>query len=145
MNLHAVLHLLGQVLLLLALFLLVPAGVALVWGEHESWSACLRSSLVAGVVGVGLVHLISRQERDEKTGRIPGVLASARNRRNLAAMTLVTLFFLLVPWDVYGGVGRLAEVLPELGSLSAEGLLIGLEGLVLLCAIKGIFFNSIPF
>ncbi|MDF1798034.1 MAG: TrkH family potassium uptake protein [Planctomycetota bacterium] len=132
MNLHAVLHLLGKVLLLLAVFLLVPAGVALVWAEHESWAACLRSSLVAGVLGIGLVHLVSRQDLDQTSGRIPGVLALARNRRILAVTGVLALFLLLVPWAVSDAVRRLVSLLPELGSLTPEGLLVVLEALVLL-------------
>ena len=129
MNLHAVLHLLGQVLLLLALFLLVPAGVSLVWAEHGSWAACLRSSLVAGSLGVGLVHLVSRRDA---AARAEGLLGSPRNRRVLVGTVTAALVLLAVPWPRHASIASLSGFLPDLGVLSAPGLLLLLEGLVLL-------------
>jgi len=56
MNLHAVGWLLGCVLLLLAAFLLVPAGVGFHYGEAEAW-ACVHTAVVTALAGGGLVWL----------------------------------------------------------------------------------------
>ncbi len=55
MNFRAVAWLLGGVSLLLAAFLLVPAAVALYFGERNGLNACLLSSAISGLVGGALV------------------------------------------------------------------------------------------
>jgi trk system potassium uptake protein TrkH len=54
MNLRAIGYLLGCVLLLLAVFLLVPAAVGAWCGEREAFLACLYTSVGAAAVGGGL-------------------------------------------------------------------------------------------
>ena len=92
MNLHAVYHLLGQVLLLLALFLLVPACVALFYTEHGAWSACLRSSAISGAMGMGLVHLMTRQIGDQS--EYGPKKRSLGTRRNLLLLAFSLRVFL---------------------------------------------------
>ena len=57
MNLRAVAWLLGCVSLILAAFMIIPAGVALIYGESIGVSACLLSALVSAAVGACLSKL----------------------------------------------------------------------------------------
>lgn len=93
MNLRAVAWLLGCVSLILAAFLLAPAGVALCYGEPEGLKACLLSALVCGVVGGGLV-LWHRGSRLTEEGR-----PDYYRREGLAVVGLA--------WIVAGALGAL--------------------------------------
>jgi trk system potassium uptake protein TrkH len=55
LNLRAVAWLLGCAVLLLAGFLLVPAGVALVYGEPEALQGCIVSAVISALFGALLV------------------------------------------------------------------------------------------
>jgi trk system potassium uptake protein TrkH len=68
LNLRAVAWLLGCVSLILAAFQLVPAAVALHYGEREGAIACLYSSLVSALAG-GLLVFWNRGSRLTTEGR----------------------------------------------------------------------------
>ena len=68
MNLRAVAWLLGCVSLILAAFLLVPAGVAWYYGELDGVVAFIDSALVSGAIGAGLVWW-NRGSRLTREGR----------------------------------------------------------------------------
>ncbi|MFT6364546.1 MAG: Trk-type K+ transport system membrane component, partial [Planctomycetota bacterium] len=136
MNLHAVYHLLGQVLLLLALFLLVPACVALFYAEHGAWSACLRSSAISGAMGMGLVHLITRRI-GEKSEHGPQ-RRSLGTRRNLLLLSFSTGCALLIgflPWGSNTDILNFAGTIPSLGGLSPDYILLGGQIAVILFAL----------
>ena len=136
MNLHAVYHLLGQVLLLLALFLLVPACVALFYAEHGAWSACLRSSAISGAMGMGLVHLMTRQVGEYSEYRPQK--RSLGTRRNLFLLSFslgCALVIGFLPWGSRDDILSLASSLPTLGSVSADHLLLGGQIAVILFAL----------
>ncbi|MFT7485493.1 MAG: trk system potassium uptake protein TrkH [Candidatus Paceibacteria bacterium] len=93
MNLRAVLWLLGSVSLILAAFLLVPAGVALYYGERGGAVACSLSALVSGGIG-GVLMWANRGQRLTAEGR-PNYF----RREGLAVVGLV--------WIVTGILGAL--------------------------------------
>jgi len=93
MNLRAVAWLLGCVLLLLAGFLLVPAGVALYYGERSALYACLISAGATAVAGAALVA------RNRGSTVATGGRADFFRREGLAAVGLV--------WVLAGVVGAL--------------------------------------
>ena len=130
MNTHAVLHMLGQVFILLAIFLLVPAAVAIGYVEHDAYLACLRAALIAFALGRGFVHLKSDPDTSGLLGR--------RNALVLGSSAVVALAFLWGPglsapnWE-----GWNAALAGALG-LAAEQVVIAVE--VVLLALFGLFF-----
>ena len=125
MNLHAVYHLLGQVLLLLALFLLVPAGVALFYAEHGAWSACLRSSVISGALGMGLVHLVARDlEEASDFRKTKKTLNTKRNFWIVALSITCALGLGSLPWGSESDILNLAASLPSVGGIESLHVLL---------------------
>lgn len=121
---------LGQVFILLAIFLMVPSAVAVGYAEHDAYLACLRAALVAFAIGRGLVHL-------KNTSNDAGLL-SRGNWLRVGASSIVALFFLWGPgmtasaWEAAVGHGA------ELVGINATRVLIAVE--VVLLALFGLFF-----
>ena len=103
---------LGQVFILLAIFLLVPAAVAIGYVEHDAYLACLRAALIAFALGRGFVHLKNDPDTSGLLGR--------RNALVLGSSAVVALVFMWGPglsasnWEGWnaalaGGLGLAAE------------------------------------
>lgn len=124
MNHHAVLHLLGQVFLLLAIFLLVPSGVALGYGEHHAFTACVRSALIAGFLGYGLVHLKSQGKGIERRRASLGTRA---NLTRLGGSALAVLFLFFSPLGDGEDLVQLAHHVSWLSNLHIDHSILALE------------------
>ena len=94
MNLRVVLWLLGGVCLILAAFLVVPAVVALYYGEPTGVNACLLSALVSAGLGGALVGINHRFRPRSEKGKM-----GYHRREGLAVVGLV--------WIVTGMLGAL--------------------------------------
>ena len=132
MNIHAVLHLLGQVFLLLAIFLLVPSTVAIGYDEHHAFAACLRAALISGLLGYGLVHL-KTQLANKEPGR--GSLRSGPNLAWLLAAALAATALLLLPIKGGEDLLHLSHRIADFTSLDLRHAQLGLEVFLLsVCA-----------
>jgi len=128
LNHHAVLHLIGQVFLLLAIFLLVPTGVALGYNEHHAFTACLRAALISGFLGYGLVHLKSRGKGVEKR---KASLGTRPNLLRLGASLVAVLFLFLSPLGDGEDLVQLAHHVSWLSNLHIDHSLLAIEFLLL--------------
>jgi trk system potassium uptake protein TrkH len=97
MNLRAVAWLLGCVMLLLAAFLLVPMGIAALYGEWQAFYAFLLSVAVSAVLG-GAIALRNRGGTMNEDGRVDFF-----RREGLAVVGLA--------WFLSGAVGALPFLL----------------------------------
>ncbi len=130
MNTHAVLHMLGQVFILLAIFLMVPAAVAVAYVEHDAYIACLRAAVIAFAMGRGFVHL--------KTTASQAGLLSRGNWLRLAISGLVALLFLWMPIGDGDDWIRWNEALAGRVGLSSERVFVLTE--VCLMAVLALIF-----
>lgn len=130
MNTHAVLHMLGQVFILLAIFLVVPSAVAIGYAEPDAFVACVRAALIAFAIGRGLVHL---KNTSSKAG-----LLSRGNWMRLGASAIVALFFLWGP-GIHGDAwDRWHEAFA--GNVGVEGERVRIAIEVVLLSVLGLFF-----
>lgn len=124
MNTHAVFHLLGQVFLLLAIFLLVPSGVAIGYDEQHAFAACLRAALISGLLGYGLVHLKSQRENKATTKTS---LSSSPNLAWLLAAAVSAGALLFLPIGGGEDLLHLAHRIARMTGLDPLHTLLGLE------------------
>ncbi|MDP6410036.1 MAG: TrkH family potassium uptake protein [Planctomycetota bacterium] len=114
MNLRAVAWLLGRVTLLLAVFLLVPAGVAQTYGEAGALRACLLSAGAATILGLAVTWIF----RGSVTTR--GGRPDYYRREGLAVVGLA--------WLVGGIVGALPYLLSGVMASPVDALFESVSG-----------------
>lgn len=112
MNLHAVARMLGIVLVLVAGFLLVPAGVGLLYGEWAACLDCALSALASAVIGGLLAFLFRSRGRGASEARQPDFF----RREGLATAGLAWIVIGIVgalPYVLHGAPGGLADAFFE--------------------------------
>ncbi len=114
MNLRAVAWLLGCVSLIVAAFLVIPAGVALIYGEYLGMRACLLSALVSTVVG-GVLVCANRGSRLTRDG-----CPDYYRREGLAVVGL--------SWVVAGALGALPYLFSGLLSSPVDAFFESVSG-----------------